>query len=91
MAEAATEADPRLSWRTALSVACTAESVTYVWLLDEEVTMAFALGHHPIRIPDAVLEELREQGAKPEAVACHMKAISIDPRFASWDEEDQDD
>lgn len=83
-----TAMDPALAWRTALSAACTEEGVSYVWLMDEGLTTAFALGHHPIRVPDEVIEGLREQGAHPHAVACHLKAVSIDPRFASWDEED---
>jgi len=85
-------ADPALAWRTALAEACTVEGVSYVWHLDEGMTSAFAPGHHPIRVPDPVIDDLRQQGAHPGAVACHLKAVSIDPRFASWDNDtDEED
>ena len=80
--------DPALAWRTALAEACTAEGVSYLWDLEAEVTRAFAPGHHPINVPDPIIDDLREQGAHPAAVACHLKAVSIDPRFASWDDEE---
>jgi hypothetical protein len=83
-------ADPRLAWRQALSTACVLEGVTYHWDL-EAGRSAFVLpGATPIHVPDGYLDALMAQGSNPHAVACVMKATSIDPRFRGWaDEEDE--
>lgn len=82
-------ADPRLAWRQALSTACVTEGVSYSWDLEAGRSSFFLPGATPIFCPDGYLDALMAQGSSPWAVACIMKATSIDPRFRGWsDEED---
>lgn len=83
-------ADPRLAWRQALSTACVLEGIHYSWDLEAERSAFHLPGATPIHCPDGYLDALLAQGSSPHAVACIMKATSIDPRFQGWaNEEDE--
>lgn len=83
--------DPTLAWRQAVSAACVEEGVSYQWLVPEGRTVVFLPGAHPVSVPDGYLTALQGQGSHPWAVACLLKAVSIDPRFRGWrDEEDEE-
>lgn len=83
-------ADPRLAWRQALSTACVHEGVSYHWDLDGGRSAFVLPGATPIHVPDGYLDALMAQGSNPHAVACIMKATSIDPRFRGWQDEDEE-
>lgn len=83
-------ADPRLAWRQALSTACVLEGVSYSWDREAGRSSFFLPGATPIFVPDGYMDALMGQGSNPHAVACLMKATSIDPRFRGWADEDEE-
>jgi len=86
----ALQLDPVLAWRSALAAACTEERVTYMWAVEEAVTIVSVQGCHQVRVPDWALDKLMEHRASPRAVACQLRAVCIDPRFASWGAEEEE-
>lgn len=83
-------ADPHLAWRQALSEACQAEGVAYHWMAELGFSAFAYPGGTPTRIPDSHLKMLRDNDARPVAVAAMVKAVCLDPRFRAWPEVDEE-
>lgn len=82
--------DPTAAWRTALSEAAADEGLDLYGLPDSDAiaVKVHAGGCLPLIVPGVALDGQRIAGVPPRAVAAMLKAVSIDPRLAWWDDED---
>lgn len=90
------EDDDYLKWRIRVNQALAEEGVNIRWYDEHEYATIQALTHKgdvapKVNVPYLHLEDLFNQEAHPSGVAAYLKAVTFDPRFRLWNQEEEDE
>lgn len=88
--------DGFLLWRTKINIALAREGLNAVWHDNHSYMTLQPVGDSAgmlpyLHVPKMHLEDLYEQEANPDGVACYFRAVMYDERFKLWIQEEEDE